>query len=403
MSILDLLKDDNSWSEFLKEKEESTNLSKSVIERYKEFISKQKYESIVNQIEDETYEFSIPRKVLIGKMGTNKKRTVYIYKKDEVYVLKMITYLLYKYDYLFAPNLYSFRKDRCVKNAIAYIKKRHFVGNMFAYKVDIQNYFNSIPVQQLLEMLKNDLNDNKLWNMINKILANDKVVYENKVIEEEKGIMAGVPISAFLANYYLKDLDFYFYNNNIPYLRYADDIITFSKDKETLIKNSELIKKFLVEKGLNVNSKKEFFYEKEDKVDFLGFSFQRGIIDVGTNSFRKIKGKIRRSARGLRQWMIKNEVKPEIVLKLMNKKYNNKFFGKEESELTWKYWYFPSINTDKTLKEIDRYMQDMQRYLVTGMHNKKNYKKVPYSFLKKCKYKSLVNEYHKFCEERKDS
>ena len=56
----------------------------------------------------------------------------------------------------------------------------------------------------------------------------------------------------------------------------------------------------------------------------------------------------------------------------MNKKYNKKFYGMEEDDLSWKYWFFPTINTDKSLKIVDRYMQDWQRYIVTGVHNKKN-------------------------------
>ena len=59
---------------------------------------------------------------------------------------------------------------------------------------------------------------------------------------------------------------------------------------------------------------------------------------------------------------------------------------------------FPLINTSNSLKKIDKYMQDWQRYIITGKHNKKNYEKVPYSFLKKCNYKSLVNEYYKYKE-----
>ena len=54
---------------------------------------------------------------------------------------------------------------------------------------------------------------------------------DGKIIEEEKGIMAGVPIASFLANYYLKDLDNYFYKHGVTYCRYADDIIVFD-DKE---------------------------------------------------------------------------------------------------------------------------------------------------------------------------
>ena len=83
-------------------------------------------------------------------------------------------------------------------------------------------------------------------------------------------------------------------------------------------------------------------------------------------------------------------------MKMMNRKFNRKFFGKAENdELSWKYWFFPTINTSNSLKIIDKYMQDELRYLVTGKHNKRNYKIVPYSLLKECNYKSLVYEYYK--------
>ena len=83
----------------------------------------------------------------------------------------------------------------------------------------------------------------------------------------------------------------------------------------------------------------------------------------------------------------------------MNKKFNNKFYGKGNFELSWKYYFFPFINTTKSLHEIDLYMQQWQRYMVTGVHNKKNYDKVSYDFLKKCNYKSLVHEYYNFIKE----
>ena len=41
-------------------------------------------------------------------------------------------------------------------------------------------------------------------------------------------------------------------------------------------------------------------------------------------------------------------------------------------------------------------MQQWQRYIVTGVHNKKNYEKASYDMLKRCKYKSLVHEYYEF-------
>ena len=111
---------------------------------------------------------------------------------------------------------------------------------------------------------------------------------------------------------------------------------------------------------------------------------------------KKIKNKIRRSARAFRRWKIEKNVGDIPTLVSMNKKYNNKFYGKDDDELSWKYYFFPLINTVESLHEIDLYMQQWQRYIITGVHNKKNYDKVSYEFLKKCKYKSLVHEYYEF-------
>lgn len=397
MSILDLLDNDAIWNNFLETKESSNNLPQKVIYKYQEFINDKKYVDIAKEIINAKYKFSIPKKVLISKMGKNKKRAVYIYKETEIYILKLLSNLLYKYDDMFSPNLYSFRKNSGVKKAVNTITKTKSINKMYVYKVDISNYFNSIPVKNLLKNLKVDLKDDKLYKLIKGILLNKKVRYDDKIIKEEKkGIMAGVPISAFLANYYLKDLDKYFYINNILYARYADDIIVFGNSKTEIEHYQSIIKKVIKDKGLYINKGKEFFYSPGDKFEFLGFSFKKGVIDINDASFKKIKGKIRRTARGLRRWMLRKNAKREVTLKAMNRKYNNKFFGKSENDLTWKYWFFPIINTDNTLKQIDKYMQEEQRYLLTGVHNKRNFEKVPYEFLKKCNYKSLVNEYHKF-------
>ena len=395
MSLVDFLNDDSIWQNFLQSKEISETLPKKVIEQYKEYINSKKYKSITGKIVNSNYEFSIPRKVEIGKSGKSKKRAVYLFNEDENYVLKFLSFLLYKYDYLFSPNLYSFRKNTGVKKAIYDISRTKNISKMYAYKVDISNYFNSIPVHKLLDRLKNDLNDLKLYNLIEGILFNNKAIYNNKLLYEEKGIMAGVPISSFLANYYLKDLDAFFYDHSILYARYSDDIIVFSNDSNKIEEYRNYIRNFLTINGLSVNRDKEYFYNPGDKFEFLGFSYQHGVIDISNNSLKKIKGKIRRTARGLRRWMLKKKASPEVTLKAMNRKFNRKFYGKNENDLTWKYWFFPVINTSDTLNEIDKYMQDEQRYIVTGVHNKKNYEKVPYSLLKECNYRPLVNEYYK--------
>ena len=390
------LENDIKWNEYLNYKLSKDYINKKEKDELINFIQNKKYKKICDELVNGKYIFSIPKKHIISKGATNKKRVVYTYNEDEMMLLKYISYVLYDYDYIFSPNLYSFRKNNSVKRAIKNISNIKNIRNMYGYKVDIQNYFNSIDINLLLDNLKKDIKDNALFVLIETILKSEYVEYNNKIITENKGAMAGIPISAFLANYYIKEIDEYFWNQNLVYFRYADDIIMFCNTKEDLINNQKILTDFIKKYNLNINHNKEYFFEKNEKWEFLGFSFINGDIDLSENSVRKIKAKIRRSARGIRRWMLKKNVHYNQALKAMNRKYNRKFYGKQDKlELSWKYWFFPTITTDKSLKVIDKYMQQELRYIVTGKHNKRNYKIVPYTVLKNCNYKPLVSEYYK--------
>ena len=394
MLITDLL-DNSKWNEFLEYKLSKDFVSKKEKELFIEFIKNKKYEEICTKIVAGTYIFSIPKKHLISKGHSTKKRTIYTFKDDEMIILKYISYLLYEYDYLFSPNLYSFRKNTSVKNAIRNISNIKNISNMTGYKVDIQNYFNSIDTSILLGSLRKDIKDEKLYTLIEQILLNKSVEYDGEIITESKGVMAGTPISAFLANFYIKEIDEFFWKQKLVYARYADDIIIFCNNKNDLLENQKILKEYFDKFRLKINPKKEYFFNPTDKWEFLGFSFNNKTIDLSDNSVKKIKAKIKRSARGIRRWMLRRNLDYTLALKAMNRKFNRKFYGKQDKEeLSWKYWFFPTINTDKSLKIIDNYMQEQLRYIVTGKHNKRNFKKVPYSMLKSCGYKSLVHEYY---------
>ena len=383
------------WNEFLEYKVSKDFVPKKEKEILKDFVENKKYENICKGIIDGSYTFSNAKKHLISKGSSGKKRTVYTFAEEEMIVLKFISYLLYEYDFLFVPNLYSFRKSSSVKNAIRNISNIKNIQKMYGYKVDIHNYFNSIDESILLTNLKKDMKDSKLYKLIEELLQNENVEYYGKIIKEKKGVMAGTPISAFLANYYIKEIDEYFWNQKLVYARYADDIILFCADEEELKNYQSKLLEYFKKYNLEINKEKEYFFKPQDKWEFLGFSFDGKTIDLSQNSIRKIKAKIRRSARGIRRWMIKKDADYKVALKAMNRKYNRKFFGKQDrEELSWKYWFFPTINTSESLKIIDNYMQEQQRYIVTGKHNKRNYDIVPYNTLKECGYKSLVNEYY---------
>lgn len=387
---------DEKWKEYLQYKIDKDFLTKKDLKELSDFILNKKYLDIAEKIYENQYVFSTPKKHIINKSSSRKKRIVYTYTKEEMIILKYISFLLYKYDYLFSHNLYSFRKNRSVKTAITNISNIKNISNMYGYKVDIQNYFNSIDINILLSNLKKDIDDKLLYELISRLLLNNKVIYNKREIIEQKGVMAGTPISAFLANYYIKEIDEYFWNEKIVYFRYADDIIIFANTKEDLNFYIHKLQNYITMYNLKINKDKEFFFDPKDKCEFLGFSFENNHIDISSNSVKKIKAKIRRSARSFRRWMLNKNVQPEITIKTMIKRYNQKFYGNDKiGELSWKYWFFPTITTDKSLKIIDEHMQKYLRYIYTGKHNKRNYKIVPYDTLKLLGYRPLVHEYYK--------
>ncbi len=398
MNIIDKLLTKNAWESFLSHKIEQGNISESDISDLRSYIDNKEYLPYVEKIKN-NIGFSAPKKILINKSKAGKKRTVYTFNREENYILKHISYLLRDYDYLFAPNLYSFRKDSGVKKAADDILKIKDLNIRYVYKADISDYFNSVNIDILLPKLENALADDiALFSFLKSLLLNPYAEYNGDLIEEQKGIMAGVPVSAFLANLYLSEADKYFYGKNIPYMRYSDDILVFAKDQEELNESIAIIRSFLCCLGLKINPDKESIALPNEKWSFLGFSYHNGIIDISDVSFNKLKAKMRRKAKALSRWASKKNLPGEYAARAFIKRFNSKFYDNPVyNELTWSRWFFPIINTDKTLKKIDEFMLECIRFLATGKRSKSRFD-FRYDSIKELGYRNLVNEYYKFKE-----
>ena len=339
----------------------------------------------------------IPKKKIINKMGTGKKRVVYSFAPDEMTILKLLAFKLYDYDRWFSPNCYAFRRGVKASDAVFDIIRAIGDQKMWAYKLDIHNYFNSIPIDILLPMLEEMMtNDLPLYHFFERMLTNDKVIYNGETIQEKHGVMAGTPTSPFLANVYLKAVDKHFHDANVTYARYSDDIIIFAPDLETLEEHKNQMASFLRQYQLVINPDKERIYSPNEAYEFLGFKCHGRDIDISEATVKKMKGKIKRAAKALMRWSSKKNIEPEKAMKGLINHFNRVFFEDGDTEmLTWSRWFFPVINQTNGLKEIDHYLQQNIRFLSTGKYNKTNYK-TDYAQLKRLGYKSLVNEYYKY-------
>lgn len=337
----------------------------------------------------------IPTRILINKMGSKKKRVVYCYEKQEMEVLKLIAHFLYRYDSILGPNCYSFRRSQTVQSTIYSLRRKIAGQQMWGYKIDIHNYFNSISIPLLLPILKDVLSDDKLlYSFFEGMLTNPLVRDGETVIEDDHGIMAGTPTAPFLANIYLKEMDLHFYKQNVIYARYSDDIVLFAPDKDTLSRHITTLNSFLQKYRLQPNLEKERIYTPGEPFDFLGYRCNGNQIGLADATVRKMKGKISRKARAINRWRSIKGKSPEDAMKALISFFNRKFFESEDpDELNWSRWFFPVINEASGLRVIDNYLQQNIRFVATGKHNNANYR-IRYEQLCALGYRSLVSEYY---------
>lgn len=262
--------------------------------------------------------------------------------------------------------------------------------------MDIHDYFNSIDITILIPMLEEIFADDAdFFHFLCHLLENENVISDNQIIQEQKGIMAGVPVSSFLANVYLMKLDYFFQEAGILYARYSDDIIIFADTEEELQQHITYIEHALARLHLTFNPDKVQITSPLEMWTFLGISYQNGVIDVSPVTIQKLKGKMKRKARALYRWKNKKNASDAQVIRAYLRHFNKKLFDNPlHNELTWCRWFFPLINTDKSLKELDHYMQSCVRYLTTGRYTKANYN-LRYETMCELGYRSLVHEYYK--------
>ena len=401
-SILSELAKREIWEDFYEHKS-SGIFAPAKAKELREFIDKDEYVDVCREIADvleHKASFPLPRRAIISKMSTQKKRTVYIYPRKETLTLKLLTYLvLRKYDHIFSDNLYSFRPDRSAHTAIRSVVRSmsHFGNGFYSYKVDISDYFNSIDISMLLPETEKILSDDPLlYEFLSSLLKESEFMSAGERMTGNKGIMAGTPIACFYANIFLMDLDRYFEVLGIPYARYSDDIVVLAKTEEELSEYESYIREYLLSRGLKVNPDKESRTAPGEMLVFLGFITDGITIDIAPKTVDKLKHKMRRKARALVRWAARNDIEPANAAKAFIRIFNRKLLEvSDDHDLTWSRWFFSVINTDRSLHIIDSYAQDTIRYIASSSRKRSRYN-IRYEDLKRWGYRSLVAEYYSF-------
>ncbi|MBQ1505378.1 MAG: hypothetical protein IIZ48_01255, partial [Erysipelotrichales bacterium] len=334
---------------------------------------------------------------------SSKKRTVYTFQEDEMCVLKLLAHLLYRYDVRISTSCYSFRRHKTAKTAWDKILEVPGLDTKYVLKADIHDYFNSMDTEILTEILQDVLKDDpKLYGLLERLLKEDRCIYRGEVIHEKRGAMAGTPTASFFANLYLRDLDEIFESMKVPYFRYSDDILIFADSSGKREEYYRILTDIIAQKKLTMNPDKLHRYEPSEPFEFLGFKYAEGKIDLSDVTAEKMKGKIRRKARSIYRWRIRNKKTFEEAAIKMIRSFDNKMYDLTgTNSFTWTRFYFPVLTCDEGMRKIDETMVQYLRYLSSGRHYKGNYR-ITYEQLKKLGYTPLTAEYYRWKEENRE-
>ena len=160
------------------------------------------------------------------------------------------------YEPKFSDGSYGYRPHRSAKDAILKVKEWADEGYKYAVCLDLSKYFDTLNHELLMNMLRQDIEDKRLIDLIKKYLKSG--VMENGIVmKTEEGSPQGGNLSPLLANIYLDKFDKEFESRGVRVIRYADDIILLAKSiraaERLLCTSTEYLEKKL---KLKVNTEK---------------------------------------------------------------------------------------------------------------------------------------------------
>ena len=198
------------------------------------------------------------------------------------------------WDHTFSEHSYGFRPNRSAHQAVKQAQKYVSSGQQWVVDIDLEKFFDRVNHDVLMALVAKRIKDKRLLKLIRAFL-NAGVMTDGVIVEEEEGTPQGGPLSPWLSNVMLDELDKELEKRQLRFVRYADDCNIYVASERAGHRVLEGITQFLQKKlRLKVNEHKSAVAHPWER-KFLGFTFTRiGLkVQIAQKSLDRAKDRLR--------------------------------------------------------------------------------------------------------------
>ena len=208
-----------------------------------------------------------------------------------------------KWDRTFSEHSYGFRPRRSAHQAVSQAQTYLKTGYEWVVDIDLEKFFDQVNHDRLLSALSQRISDARVLQLIRAYLKAG--VLENGLVSPRtRGAAQGGPLSPFLSNVVLDELDKELEKRGHPFVRYGDDCNIYVRSQRAGERVMASISRFITQRlQLKINLSKSAVARPRAR-KFLGFSFtgSGGVHrrKVAPESIRRFKQRVRQLTRRTR-------------------------------------------------------------------------------------------------------
>ncbi len=252
-------------------------------------------QQLSEEIKAQTYRPSAVLRVHIPKPGRpNETRPLGIPTvRDRTVQRAMLDVIEPILDHQFHERSFGFRHGVGAHDALRIVEQKLQAGYVYVVDADLRGYFDTIPKDRLLALVKEHISDSRMLKLL-KLFLDQNILEELREWTPIAGVPQGAVLSPVLSNLYLNPLDHQMADAGFEMVRYADDFVVLCRSQSEAEEALRLITAWVEQAGLTLHpTKTKIVDSRVRSFEFLGYSFRGDKIYPRRESLAKMKARIK--------------------------------------------------------------------------------------------------------------